>query len=504
MRPFNFPARILMAGLAFGGLLSFVASTAYSKDVKQESWDAVYLAGSKIGHIHIFVEPVSDKKKDYLRVRVDTVLNFRRGKDLVKTELIYGTIETLDGSVLKLDTRTLAAEQELRVHGNVIDNKMKLIIEGGGQSQEKIIDWGPEVRGPYAAEQSLERKPMQAGETRELKMFMPDLNKICDVTLTAKQQEDVQLGDGASHRLLRIDQTTTLDGKPRKEFDVRLWTDSEGQVLKSSMDVMGGMVYYRTTKDGALGPDTGMSVDRIAHSAITVKKRIANSTERRDIRYRVSLPNDDLVEVLPADRRQVVAPEGKDKSTVILEVKTAGPSAGSPNKEEAGPEFLRANALVSSQDSRVKQLAEKATGGATDPWEKACRIAKWVFKNVDNKNFQTTFAPASEVARNLSGDCTEHSVLTAAMCRAVSIPSRVAIGLVYEAESLKGFGYHMWTEVYVNGRWVAIDSTWDQTDVDATHIKLSDSSLDGVAPFEAFLPVARVLGKMSIEPIEVR
>ena len=31
-----------------------------------------------------------------------------------------------------------------------------------------------------------------------------------------------------------------------------------------------------------------------------------------------------------------------------------------------------------------------------------------------------------------------------------------------------------------------------------------DSSLDGVAPFEAFLPVVTVVGRLTIEPIEIR
>ena len=106
-----------------------------------------------------------------------------------------------------------------------------------------------------------------------------------------------------------------------------------------------------------------------------------------------------------------------------------------------------------------------------------------------NKNFATAFAPASEVARNLSGDCTEHGVLTAAICRAVGIPARVAIGLVY-VDHLGGFGFHMWNEVYVNRRWVAIDAAFDQTEVDAVHIKLSDTSLDGVSPLRS-VPAGR-------------
>ena len=139
-----------------------------------------------------------------------------------------------------------------------------------------------------------------------------------------------------------------------------------------------------------------------------------------------------------------------------------------------------------------------------DPWEKAARINHWVFENMRrNTNFKIAFAAAHEVVRNLSGDCTEHAVLAAAMCRAEGIPARVAVGLIY-VDNLEGFGYHMWHEVFVNHRWVALDASFDQTTVDAVHIKLSDTSLDGVAPFEAFLPVVRVMGKMTIEPIELR
>ncbi len=50
---------------------------------------------------------------------------------------------------------------------------MKLIIEGGGQSQSKIIPWGPEVRGPYAPEQSMARKPLKENETRHLEDVHP-------------------------------------------------------------------------------------------------------------------------------------------------------------------------------------------------------------------------------------------------------------------------------------------------------------------------------------------
>src|SRR5258707_458025 len=110
----------------------------------QESWDAVYLAGTKVGYIHTFIEPLKDRGRDLLRVRVDTSLTFKRLNDKITMELRYGTIETPQGSVLRLDTRTLASEKEIRVFGDVIDDKMTLTLEGSGQSQQVTMPWSPE------------------------------------------------------------------------------------------------------------------------------------------------------------------------------------------------------------------------------------------------------------------------------------------------------------------------------------------------------------------------
>jgi len=470
---------------------------------QQESWDATYLAGSKIGWVHTFVEKVKDPDgRDYLRVRIDMEQTLKRDKDVSVIKLMYGTIETLDGQVLRLDTLTSAGEQRLRGHGDVIHGEMKFVLEGPGGRQELVIPWGPEVRGPYAAEQSMARQPMKDNEQRSLKMFMPELNKICDLRLQSRVVEPTVLGDGMPHRLLRVDQITVLDGKPRPEFDATLWVDPDGQVLKTEQDLLGGVVMYRTTEQSAKSPAGPNQLDLILASEIKVARKIPAPEETRHVRYRVLLKKGDAAQIFPADPRQNVLPEANPTSA-ILEVKSVGPSDGQPGPDQVDQEYLEPNALVTSQDTRVRSLARQATNGIVDPWKKAVRINQWVYKNVDRKNFKVAFASASEVARNFSGDCTEHAVLAAAMCRAVGIPSRVAIGLVYVKDK-DSFGYHMWSEVYVNHRWVALDPSWDQSTVDATHIKLTDSSLNGVSPFDAFRPLLQVMGKLEIEPLELR
>jgi transglutaminase-like putative cysteine protease len=470
----------------------------------QDSWDAVYLGGAKIGYIHTWVEKVNDKGRDYNRVRIDIEQRLKRRDDETVIKLMYGTIETLEGEVLRLDTRTQAgATQDIRVHGDVINHQMRLAMDGTGRSESRVIRWDPDVRGPYGAEQSMARNPMKEHEKRSLKMYIPELNKVCDVMLEARTIEPVLLGDGTKRPLLRVDQTTTVDGKRRPEYDARLYVDPEGQVFKSEQDVLGGMVVYRTTKEAALTPAGPVKFDLILASVVKVPRKIPNPEQTRHVRYRVALKDAEPARVFPVDSRQSIRVQPAGEAWAVLEIKSIGPLDGEAVAAEVGPEYLKPNALVTSDDVRVRSLAQRITRGVVAPWDQATAINKWVAQNVRDKNFKVAFAAAGEVARNLSGDCTEHSVLAAALCRAVGIPSRVVVGLIY-VDELEGFGYHMWDEVFVNNRWVAIDPSFDQTTVDAVHIKLSDTSLDGVAPFEAFLPVVAVVGRLSIEPIEIR
>jgi hypothetical protein len=476
-------------------------AVASAADDVRESWDVVLIGKTRIGYFNTRLEPVKDRGRNLIRVRVDMTLSFKRGQDTVNIETTYGTIETPEGSVLRLDTRSLASRQEMRTHGDVIGGKMKLILENGGEKQEQTIDWGPDVRGPYGAELSLSREPMKPGDTREVKIFIPDVNKICVAKLVARQMEPVNLGQ-TSRELLRVDQVTYLDGQPMPGSSQTHWVDKDGQILRNHIAILGGMETVRTTKEYALKANIGAKFDLNAAALVKVRQAISSPYSRKQITFDVVLQGDDPSKAFPNDRRQSVTAEDTTGRARLV-VKTAGPTDGEPGPANVDEQYLRANPLISTKDSRVIQLTEQATAGLSDPWEKASAIQHWVFLNVKKKNFETVFAPASEVARDRTGDCTEHSVLTAAMCRAAGIPSRVAIGLIY-GEPQQGFGFHMWNEVYVNRRWVAIDASFDESQVDAVHLKLSESSLDGVSPLEAFQAVLRVLGKLKIEAVEVQ
>jgi len=85
------------------------------------------------------------------------------------------------------------------------------------------------------------------------------------------------------------------------------------------------------------------------------------------------------------------------------------------------------------------------------------------------------------------------------------VPSRTAIGLIYAREPGRSpvFAFHMWTEVWVQGQWLAIDPELGQGSIAATHVKIADHSWYDTHSVTPLLSVARVLDKLSIEVISV-
>ncbi|OGO86036.1 MAG: hypothetical protein A2Y22_08860 [Clostridiales bacterium GWD2_32_59] len=114
------------------------------------------------------------------------------------------------------------------------------------------------------------------------------------------------------------------------------------------------------------------------------------------------------------------------------------------------------------EDSAAVKLAKKLTKDADNDEEKAKAIYKYIVKNIkyDSKKIKTissNYVPdIDEVLKDEKGICYDYSSLYAAMLRSVDV----------KAKLIKGYSkvtdvYHAWNEVYINGKWVIVDTTYD-------------------------------------------
>src|SRR5262249_1099210 len=145
-----------------------------------------------------------------------------------------------------------------------------------------------------------------------------------------------------------------------------------------------------------------------------VKTRpIKDPRKTRRVVYRITIPNEDPQKILSSGLAQKIAPI--DAHTVDLNVDAISPPDEPPAEDEnrPGKEFLTPNSYLQSDDELVQKHAAEAAGDEDDPWKAAQLMERWVSVNLKLKNFTTLLASAAEVAKNLSGDCTEHAVLLA-------------------------------------------------------------------------------------------
>ena len=246
-----------------------------------------------------------------------------------------------------------------------------------------------------------------------------------------------------------------------------------------------------------------MRVDLGVDIGVKLKKPIANPLQVTHAVYKVKLEDVDPQLVFANGLSQRVI-AGDDHSALItvslvsptqpvdLDLVVDGPT----------PDDLAPNAIIQSEHPRVVALANAVADTITDPWQAAVTLENTIFRMLDKEDFSQVFSSAGEVAESRKGDCSEHAVLLAAMCRARKIPARVAIGLFY-TQMEQSFLYHMWTEVWIKDRWIPLDATLGKGGIGGCHLKLRDSSLAHQSPYALVSPVIYLIGKLEIEPVDV-
>ena len=102
----------------------------------------------------------------------------------------------------------------------------------------------------------------------------------------------------------------------------------------------------------------------------------------------------------------------------------------------------------SSKATRRRSSPKPRPRSAASPARRARaeRLTRYVNALLDKKP-TVSLPSAREVLRTKVGDCNEHTALYVAMARALGIPARIAVGLVYIHGA---FYYHAWPEVYID------------------------------------------------------
>jgi len=464
------------------------------------------MQGIRVGYAHNTIAKVMERGHERVRTQSRMQLTLERAGQRLSQQMTLTSWDTPDGRLVRFESRMSAGGGDVVSAGDVEGRTLTISTTTLGRTQVQSIPWQPEWGGLFAPDQSLRRQPMKPGEKRSLTCLLPVMNVPGETRLEALDDEQVNLPTGLA-KLLKVKSTVTVGSQP---IETLYWVNDEGQTLKSLVPSI-GQEAARTTKADALEQPAGGSYDLLLASTVPLTGKAplqgTLSADAHGVKravYRVHLKSGEIAGLFSDCESQHVKPI--DKQTIELTVVAVRPDqpAPAPNPAAISPPTdadLAANNYIQSNDPPIAQMAGHVAAGETDPWKVACGLENFVQTTVRNKNFSQAFATAAEVARSLEGDCTEHAVLLAALCRARKIPARVAFGLVYYPPA-KGFAYHMWTEAWIDSRWIDLDATLGLGGIGADHLKLGDSNLSGGSPLGDLLSVIQVFGRLEIEVVE--
>lgn len=493
----------------------------------KEVWQSASIDGQRSGYVHFTVHEIQSNGQKVLRAGRTLHLTLKRFGDTVKIQAETGTHELPDGRVVGVFmTQSLGKAVQLELNG-VVRGQMLHTKAEGKMKFDREIPWNPAVLGTYGELKNVATLKPQPGSSFDYWIYEPIINSMVQVQAKAEAIEEVQIGDKKPYLLKVVAEPQPIStdqeppakteeqpaNKPQPEQPTFLtlpqssfWFDANYELIRTetTMPGIGKLVIERTTREDALrpavGPDLGL------RQAIRLNQRLLGGHDAASATYRIKLKDANPTAVFAQDERQSVKPLPDGGIELTIKASAKAPADNSPNAGAPAPEYLTSNYFITSDDPEVRKHAETAIHGETDPLRRALLIESWVHRNMKVMNFTEAMAPASEVAKTLTGDCTEYSMLTAAMCRAVGVPSRTALGLVYvdgRQNMPPMLAMHMWTEIWVNGKWWGLDATLGQGKIGPGHIKVRDHSWHQVATMTPLLPLMRVtLSAPSVEIVQ--
>jgi hypothetical protein len=494
---------LAVAVLSFAGLPAPADEVLKTPSLKplEEVWEAAYVQNDagvnvKIGHIHLTSKAMEQDGKPFIRSTKELRFVLGRAGQSASMQADMTTDEDANGKVLGIKARIgLGKDRDQNLDCTVNGEKIT-VVAAGEFKFTKEFRWDPACLGLVGEQTLLRQKKAKTGDKFTYRYFEPQVSNYVTIRGEVKEKETVALPGSGRRELLKVTQKPdALKINETQQLQLpaaTFWVDPVSyETMKTEMDIaeIGKVTLLRTSKVAALA-ENGQVPDLMKRQSIFLPHAIPDMHERDSMVYKITFSGDALPkELVREDARQSI--KNISGKTFELHVQSVRKPVRLAKEEKADAEFLRSNYFINSDDSEVKKLAARAVGTEPDAWKKAQKIESCVRGFMKPADYTEAMAPADHVARTRTGDCTEYSMLAAAMCRAVGVPSRTAIGLVYVNNLLgkPGLAFHMWTEVFVNGQWLGIDATLGEGSIGPGHIKITDHSWDGVVSFTPLLPV---------------
>ncbi len=468
--------------------------------ITDELWMGIYMGGVKVGYSQITQAFFTKDGKDFRRRSIESWIKVSRlGGGAVEIETVQVSLYDARHRPLKTVMRMKMSESETVIQAEMSGQKVLFKL---GDRVIKELPFEGEVFLEVPLERIFQDEGLKPGRRYVFQVLDPFSYGISEARVEIIGEEEVLIL-GERKRLWHV--------RTETDYIIPLiadeWVSKAGQLWKSD-----SQTGFLTTTSIRMPKDKAREMSEknfdIAFSTIIKPDlTIERPREVRTARFKLTGISSEKIQNLPFDDGSQSLLELKDNHALIQTVSRVfreEDSLSLPIANKKVQQYLKPTHFCQSDDPGIVSLARDIIGQESNAWRAAKRIAEWVSQEM-RANYDVGFASAKEVLKNREGDCSEHTVLAVALCRAVGIPARSALGIMY-GQGL--FAYHMWPEVFV-GRWVSLDAKWLAVEeqsgeyyTDATHLKLGRSNLDENIFKEMAQAISEIMGRLSIEVIE--
>lgn len=461
---------------------------------------AVFMEGKKAGYARND-RVVSEGK---VTTSTEVSLTISRAGTALTVNMTSESVETADGKPISFKSIQDLGLMKMEVSGEIQpDGKLSLVNSSIGSVQKSVIDWPEGALMAEGLRLLQEAKGLKEGTEYSYSVFEPSMAASLGARTVVGTTKPVDL----LGRVVNLTEITNILSMPGMgEISTRSYLDDDFKLQKDIMPVMGiDIEMVACPKEFALGKND--VVELIGKMFIDSPVPLKNLDSVESITYYLAPLADAKMTIPPNDNQQVH--KGSDGKVIMTVKPLAVPSGVTfPYKgnDPTALEALKPTQFVQSDHEKIIELARRAVGKTKDAAEALDKIEAFVSDYVEDKNLSVGYASAVEVAQSKQGDCTEHAVLTAALCRAVGIPAQVVTGLAYVSEwraMESGFGGHAWNQAYVGGKWIGLDAAFRGTGrggYDAGHIALAVGNGD---PGD-FFSLVTTMGQFKFDKVEVK
>jgi hypothetical protein len=454
---------------------------------------AVFLDDVKVGYCRQ-IRTVSETK---VTNDIEQTLTLGPGAlKITATERVI-TIETPQGEPVSFRyILNMGAGSNQVATGKIEDGTIHFEEDTGSGPRPRDVPYPQDALMPEGVRLLTAEKGLEEGTQYSYSEFEPtDLAGIGQ-DVTVGKPEDVAL-IGRTEKLIVLTTTMHIGRTPVPGL---AYVDRQYNGLKAQTSLM-GMKLTLVACDEAYARSANGQFDPFKALMPVSPVAIENPRRVRAASYTVAAVDANRPLVVPSlDGQNVVA---KGDGTLKIDVRLAAPSSAAvrpySGADAEALAALKPSAYVESDTPEILAQAGQIVGTQEDALAAAQAIEEWTGRHITGKVLGVGYASAVTTLHSGQGDCTEHAVLTAALCRAAGIPCRLVLGIAYTEKfnDLENrFIGHAWNQAFIGGQWVTLDAALG---ADAARIAL----LAGADDPASFIGLLESLGNIRIVDVKV-